>query len=117
MTENEVGVDLIHPDDIGVEIPEDDGPWRLANTTGDEAVMLLRSVIFLFKFGMLSVFSGNNCHAFFYNLTYIYFLIGCNVILYSKLCIHSNIIFLAFWFSIDVHRRFLPVMKSYILVN
>jgi len=42
VTENDVGADLIHPDDIGVEIPEDDGPWRLANTTGDDAVMLLR---------------------------------------------------------------------------
>ena len=56
MTENEVGVDLIHPDDIGVEIPEDDGPWRLANTTGDEAVMLLRSVIFFQIWNVVSVF-------------------------------------------------------------
>ena len=38
MTENEVGVDLIHPEDIGVELP-DGGPWRLANTEG---VMLMR---------------------------------------------------------------------------
>ena len=42
MTENEVGVDLVHPDDIGVEFPQEDGPWRLANTEAGEAVMLLR---------------------------------------------------------------------------
>ena len=42
MTENEVGGDLIHPDDIGIKIPEDDGPWRLATSDGDQAVMLLR---------------------------------------------------------------------------
>ena len=42
MTENEVGGDLIHPDDIGIKIPEDDGPWRLANSEGDQPVMLLR---------------------------------------------------------------------------
>ena len=42
MTEAEVGVDLVHPDDIGVEFPQEDGPWRLANTEAGEAVMLLR---------------------------------------------------------------------------
>ena len=42
VTENEVGADLIHPDDIGVKIPEDEGPWRLASTEGDQHVMLLR---------------------------------------------------------------------------
>ena len=41
MTENEVGVDLVHPDDIGVEFPQEDGPWRLANTEAGEAVISL----------------------------------------------------------------------------
>jgi len=40
VTESEVGVDLIHPEDIGVELPPD-GPWRLA-TSDSEGVMLLR---------------------------------------------------------------------------
>ena len=40
MTESEVGGDLIHPEDIGVELPPD-GPWRLANSDS-EGVMLLR---------------------------------------------------------------------------
>ena len=40
MTESEVGGDLIHPEDIAVELPPD-GPWRLANSDS-EGVMLLR---------------------------------------------------------------------------
>ena len=40
VTENAVGGDLIHPEDIAVELPPD-GPWRLANSDS-EGVMLLR---------------------------------------------------------------------------
>eukprot|EP00092_Neocalanus_flemingeri_P013609 GFUD01014677.1.p1 GENE.GFUD01014677.1~~GFUD01014677.1.p1 ORF type:complete len:765 (+),score=258.77 GFUD01014677.1:54-2348(+) len=41
VTETEVGEDLVHPEDIGIEIP-DGGPWRLGNTIGAEGVLLLR---------------------------------------------------------------------------
>merc|ERR1719460_462336 len=37
--QNTVATDLIHPDDIGVTLPED-GPWRLA--IGDVSTLLLR---------------------------------------------------------------------------
>ena len=40
MTESPTGSDLIHPDDIGVEMPVDEGPWRLA--IGDIPILLLR---------------------------------------------------------------------------
>ena len=39
VSENPVGTDLIHPDDIGVTLPEE-GPWRLA--IGEVSTMLLR---------------------------------------------------------------------------
>eukprot|EP00090_Calanus_glacialis_P004222 TRINITY_DN13124_c0_g1_i1.p1 TRINITY_DN13124_c0_g1~~TRINITY_DN13124_c0_g1_i1.p1 ORF type:complete len:735 (+),score=241.77 TRINITY_DN13124_c0_g1_i1:57-2261(+) len=41
VTETEYGEDLVHPEDIGIEIP-DGGPWRLGNRTGEEGVLLLR---------------------------------------------------------------------------
>ena len=40
VTESSEETDLIHPDDIGVELPDDEGPWRLA--VGDIPIMLLR---------------------------------------------------------------------------
>lgn len=41
VTETETGEDLVHPEDIGIEIPNG-GPWRLGNRLEDEGVLLFR---------------------------------------------------------------------------
>jgi hypothetical protein len=41
VTETEFGEDLVHPEDIEIEIP-DGGPCRLGNRTEEEGILLLR---------------------------------------------------------------------------
>jgi len=41
VTETDVGEDFVHPEDIGIELPEG-GPWRLGKRPEEEGVLLLR---------------------------------------------------------------------------